>query len=85
MLVKNDKNDTLPKFQTLEALETYERPSNMSLIEYINEFEKHLHKGKASDAQMSDDVLIYRLPKNADLRQSKEQLTKAKTVTKGTI
>ena len=71
------KDDTLSKFQALENFETYRRPNHMSIPEYINEFEKRLHKCKTYGSDMSDDVLAYRLLKNANLKQSKEQLIKA--------
>ena len=45
------KYDTLSKFKALDVF-------NISIIEYINEFEKHLYK-KNYDVQMSDDVLAY--------------------------
>ena len=38
------KDDTLFKFQALEAFQTYKRPSNLSIPEYINEFEKRLKR-----------------------------------------
>ena len=66
--VKTKKDDMLPKL--------LKRTSNISIIEYNNEFEKRLHKGKTSYSQMSDDVLVYHILKNADLKQSIEKLTK---------
>ena len=71
------KDDTLSKFHTLESFETYKRPSTLSIPEYINEFEKRLHNVKNYGTEMSDDILAYRLLKNANLKQSKEQLIKA--------
>ena len=64
--VKTKKDDMLPKL--------LQRTSNISITEYSNEFEKRLHKGTYS--QMSDDVLVYHILKNADLKQSIEKLTK---------
>ena len=68
------EDDTLSKFHTLESFETYKRPSTLSIPEYINEFEKRLHNVKNYGTEMSDDILAYRLLKNANLKQSKEQL-----------
>ena len=44
--------------------------------EYINEFEKRLHKVKNYGAEMSDDILAHRLLMNDNLKQSKDQLIK---------
>ena len=70
------KVDILYKFHVLESFKTYKQPSTLS-IKYINEFEKPLHKFKNYGAEMSDDILAYRLLKNANLQRSKEQLIKA--------
>ena len=40
------KDDILSKFHALEFLETYNRPSTLSITEYINEFEKSLNEIK---------------------------------------
>ena len=40
------KDDILSKFHTLEFFETYNRPSTLSITEYINEFENSLNKIK---------------------------------------
>ena len=69
MLYKKD--DAISKFQVLEAFETY--TSTIPIPEYINEFEKRLNKVKIYDRDMPDNVLAYRLLKNTNLKQSKEQ------------
>ena len=74
-LYKND--DTLCKFHALESFATYKRPSTLPIPEYIIGFEKRLPKVKNYGAEMSDDILAYHLLKNANLKQSKEQLIKA--------
>ena len=53
------------------------RPSTLFIPEYINEFEKCLNKVKNYGTEMSDNILAYCLLKNANLKQSKEQLIKA--------
>ena len=71
------KDDTLVKFLAMESFETYKRPSTLSIPEYINEFNKCLHKVKNYGAGMLDDILSYHLLKNANLKQIKEQLITA--------
>ena len=51
----------------LKTFETYKRPSNLSIPEYINEFEKLL----------TSKNLRWRLLKNVNLKRSKGQLIKA--------
>ena len=75
------KDDTLSKFHALESFEKYKRPKALSIPEYINEFEKCLHKVKNYGVVMSDDILANRLLKNENLKRSKEQLIKAISVT----
>ena len=53
------------------------RPSTLFIPEYINEFEKCLNKVKNYGTEMSDNILAYCLLKNANSKQSKEQLIKA--------
>ena len=53
------------------------RHSTLFIPEYINEFEKCLNKVKNYGTEMSDNILAYCLLKNANLKQSKEQLIKA--------
>ena len=71
------KDDTLSKFPAVESFETYKRPSTLSILEYIKEFEKRLHKVKNYGIEISDDILTYCLLENANLKQSKEQVIKA--------
>lgn len=51
----------------------YKRSSNMWIPEYINESEKRLNKVKTFGGDMSVSVLAYKLLKNENLKQSKEQ------------
>ena len=55
----------------------HKRPSAVYIPNYINEFEKHLYRVKNYEADMSDNILAYRLMKNVNLKQSKEKLIKA--------
>ena len=70
------KDPTFTAFQVYEEFERYRRPANVSIIQYLTEFEKRLSKVKANGTTMSDDVLVYRLLKSANLKESEEQLVK---------
>ena len=74
------KDDTLSKFHALESFETYKWPSTLSIPEYINEFEKRLHKVKNFGTEMSDNILSYHLLKNANFKQ-RSNLSKQLSVT----
>ena len=74
------KDKTQTAFDALEAFESYKRPSDLSITEFCNEFEKRYNKTKSYGTVMSDDVLAYRLLKSANLPESQQQLAKA-TVT----
>ena len=73
------KDDVVKKYQVLEHFDTYRRSSTTDINKYIIEFEKRLNKTKAHGTKWdnADDVLAYRLLKNANLTESKEQLAKA--------
>ena len=71
------KDKTQTAFDALEAFESYQRPADLSINEFCNEFEKRYNKTKSYGTTMSDDVLAYRLLKSANLPESQQQLAKA--------
>ena len=71
------KDETLQKYQALEAFETYPRPTSSSIQEFLNEFEKGYNKTKSFGTTMPDDILAYCLLKSANLSEEHEQLAKA--------
>ena len=71
------KDDTLKKFEILDSFETYRRPANTTIKQYIIEFEKRKSKAETAGAQWSDDILAYRLIKNANLTEASQQMIKA--------
>ena len=76
-LYKDD--DALAKYETLEQFDNYRRTSDTSMVQYIIEFEKRLNKTKELGVKWdeADDILAFRLLKNSNLSESKEQLAKA--------
>jgi hypothetical protein len=70
------KDPTFTAFEVYEEFEKYRRPENLPINQYLSEFEKRLSKVKANGTNMSDDVLVYRLLKSANLKESEEQLVK---------
>ena len=57
-LYLKDKTETA--FNALEDFENYKRPTELSITEYCNEFEKRYNKAKSYGTTMSDDVLAFR-------------------------
>ena len=70
------KDETLENYMALEAFETFKRPENMKICDYLNQFEKLYNKTKSYGTQMSDNVLAYRLLKSANLPELHEQMVK---------
>ena len=71
------KHPTITKYQTLEAFDTFKRPSTMSIQAFLNESDKELFKTKLFGTEMSDDILAYRLLKAANLSNHHKELIKA--------
>ena len=51
------KNETVEKFNALDAFETYRRPSDIGINEFVIEFDKRHNKTKKLGTAMSDDLL----------------------------
>ena len=71
------KDPTVTKYKVLEAFETFRRPAKMTILEFLNEFEKQFYKTKSYGTTLSDDILAYRLIKAANLSSQHEELIKA--------
>ena len=61
---------------TLENFETFKRPENMKISDYLNKFEQLYNKTKPCGNQMSENVLAYRLLKSANLPELHKQMVK---------
>ena len=67
----------MQKYNALEAFETYKQRQNMTIKDFLTEFEKRYYKAKSYGTKISDDLLAYRLLKSANLPTRDEQLVKA--------
>ena len=74
------KNETLENYMELENFETFKRPENMKMSDYLNKFEQLYKKMKSYRTQMSENILAYQLLKYANLPELHEQMVK-KTIT----
>ena len=74
-LYLKDKAQTA--FEAYDNFERFQRPSDMTISHYINEFERLLARTQKHGTTMSSDILAYRLLKSANLSESHEQLARA--------
>ena len=74
-LWKEDEN--LEAFNAYEKFEKYKRPNDMGITEYIAAFERLNNRLIATQTNLPEGVLAYRLLKSAGLTEEQEQLAKA--------
>ena len=68
------KDETLEKFETLEAFDSFLRKPETSIQEHILEFSKLYKKLSDKGTTMSDDLLAYKLLKSVQLLQQDEKI-----------
>ena len=78
-LFLKDENQRL--YVALKDFEQYKRPENISIDNYLNEFDLKYGKLKAHRIELPDAVLAYRLLESANLDKTKSELVRA-TVSK---
>ena len=71
------KDENVAALLSYESFETFTRPDGMGINDYINEFESRYAKAAAKSLTVSDQVLAYRLLKNANLSRDKQLLARA--------
>ena len=71
------KDKTSEKIKALEDLENYKKTKNISMQQYILEFETKLDKTKLLGIVWPDDIIAFRLLKNANLPEQDHRLAKA--------
>ena len=71
-------------YHDYEEFETYTRPSNVSITDFLNEWERRNEKLKKNKLDLPDGVLAYRLLKSANLEPDTQALVRA-TVTSLTL
>ena len=79
-----DKGAEQAAFIAYEEFETFQRPPSMSILDYINEFERSNNKIKSKKIELPDAVLAYRLLKSANVSEQKQTLARA-TISKLTF
>lgn len=71
------KDEAQVLFQIIENFETYQRPADVDIKDFLNEWEKRYEKCKQKKATWQDNVLAYKLLKAANLDQDKQLLIRA--------
>ena len=71
------KDKTQTANETYDSFERFRRPDDMTISDYINEFERLLNKIKRYGSDMSTDIPAYRLLKSANLSEQHQQLARA--------
>ena len=74
-LYKEDSNQAA--FIAYEQFESFKRPENMSIKDYINAFERLNNKLKTYEMNLPEGVLAYRLLRSANISKENEQLARA--------
>ena len=64
-------------FMAYDKFETFQRPRDMNMIDYINEFDKRYNKIRTYKMDLPTAVLAYRLLKSANISMEKQQLVRA--------
>ena len=71
------KDDAQVLFQIIESFETYQRPAECGITDFLNEWEKRYDKCVQKKATWEDNVLGYKLLKAANLDPDKQVLVRA--------
>ena len=71
------KDKTQSAFEAYDTFEKFRRSKEMSMPDYINEFERLKSKIENYKMSLSTDIMAYRLLKSANLSEAHEQLAKA--------
>ena len=67
-------------FMAYDRFESFKRPDDMSIIDYINEFENPNNRIGKYDMVLPTGVLAYKVLKNANISTEKQQLIRATVV-----
>ena len=71
------KGNNQAAYLAYDKFETFKRPIGMSMIDFINEFERLYNNIKKYEMELSAEVLAYRWLKGAEISEDKQQLARA--------
>ena len=64
-------------YLTYDKFETFKRATDVSMIDFINEFERLYNNIRKYEIELPAGVLAYRLLKSAEISEDKQQLARA--------
>ena len=68
------KDTNTVAFMTYDKIENFKRPDDINIVDYINEFERLNNQIKHFDMELPTGVLAYKVLKNANILNEKQQL-----------
>ena len=71
------KDKKAPAYLAYEKFESFQRPTEMNVIGYINEFERLYHEIQRYEMTLPTAILAYRVLKSANISNEKQQLARA--------
>ena len=71
------KDEAQHAFNIYEDFESFQRPTDMNVVDYINEFDRLYSRLKEKKMELPDGVLAYRLLKSANVTNDKQMLCRA--------
>ena len=71
------KDSNQAAYLAYDKFETFKRPVDMTIVDFINEFERLYSNIKKYEMELPTGVLAYRLLKSADISEDKQQLARA--------
>ena len=71
------KDSNQAAYLAYDKFETFKRPIDMNIVDFINEFERLYNNIKKFEMELPTGVLTYRLLKSADISEDKQQLARA--------
>ncbi len=71
------KDNEQKAFEDCRKFEIFKRPTEMSIVEYITEFERLYDKIQVHDMKYADGVLAYKLLINANISEEKQSMCRA--------
>ena len=71
------KDEKASAYLAYEKFESFQRPTEMNIIDYINEFERLHYEIQRYEMILPTAVLAYRVLKSANISNEKQQLPRA--------
>ena len=71
------KDSKASAYLAYEKFESFQHPTDMNIINYLNEFERHYYDGQRYEMTLPSGVFVYQVLKSNNLTPEKQQLARA--------